>query len=121
MKDYKYNYNNQSGMYRERIEIQQLITTLDETLQEKEEYVSLGKFWAMTKTFTNREILREGSEKFENDRRFVIKYNKSLDEFIYSQTNTFIVIHKNITYNVREAINDNDLNQTITIRLNGLS
>lgn len=119
MKDFKYNYNNQTGMYRERIKIMQCSTTVDDIGQEIESYVDRGSYWSMVKTFSNREELRNGSEKFAIDKRFVIKYNKGLDDFVDSEQNTFEVIHKGITYKVKEAINDNDLNETITIRLLG--
>lgn len=106
-------------MYRERIKLMKLEITLDDISQEIETYVDYGNYWSMVKTFSNREELRNGTEKFAIDKRFVIKYNKSLDDFVDSEQNTFQVIHKGVTYDVKEAINDNDLNETITIRLLG--
>lgn len=119
MKPLKYNYNNQTGMYRHRIIIQQRIITQDELLQDIEEYIEWGKPWAMIKTSKNDESISAGQESTQYSKRFVIKYSASLQGFIDGEHTSFEVVHKGIIYNVKEAVNDNDLNETITIYCEG--
>ena len=119
MRDNKYNYNSQTGMFREKLQLRQRSVTQDDLLQDIETYTDWGTYWAMVKTLTNRERIEAGQEQLNYSKRFVIKYAKSLDEFIASDQATFEIIHKGITYNVKEAFNDNDLNKTITVFVTG--
>lgn len=120
MRDFKYNYRSQSGMYRERITVQRLINNVDRIRQQVEQYETVQSFWAMVKTSSNREQIREGTEHFEIDKRFVVRYNGELMNILNSERNTFVILHEDIRYDVKEAINDNELNETITIRLRGI-
>lgn len=120
MNENKYNRNNQSGLFRERIEVSRLINTVDRIRQQVESYEPVGTFWAMVKSYSNRERIDEGTEHFEIDKRFVIKYNRELLDIINENNNTFVVLHRGIMYDVKEAVNDNQLNKTITIRLRGV-
>ena len=119
MKPNKYNYNNQSGMYRNKIMLRQRFIELDEMMQEIETYNDYGTFWAMVKTSNSREQIEGGQESTEIQKRYVIKYSKRLDEFINAEKTTFEIIHNGITFDVKEAINDNDLNETVTIYVEG--
>ena len=119
LKPNKYNYNNQTGMYRNKIMLRQRVTELDELLQEIETYIDYGTFWAMVKTSNSREQIDAGQESTEIQKRYVLKYSKQLDEFINAEKTTFEVIHNGITFDVKEAINDNDLNETVTIYVEG--
>lgn len=115
MRDDKYNYNSQTGMFREKILLRRRTVIQDELLQDIETYEDWGSYFAMVKTLTNRERIEVGQEQLMYTKRYVIKYAKSLDKFIESDQASFEIVHKGITCEVKEAVNDNDLNKTITI------
>lgn len=119
MKKNNYNYNNQTGMFRHKILLRQRVITTDDLLQEIETYEDYGSPWAMIKTSKSNEVIEAAQEKMKIQKRFVIKYSKKYDEFIDSEKTSFEVVHKGITYDVKEAINDNDINETITIYAEG--
>ena len=111
----QYNYNNQTGMYRQKIKLTRRTVTTDALLQPIETFEEYGSYWAMIKTFDNRQELQSGTEQTRVRKRFVVKYAKSLQEFLDSEHTSFELEHKGIIYDVREAVNDNELNVTITI------
>ena len=115
----QYNYNSQTGMYREKINLTRRTVTTDALLQPIETFQDFGSYWAMVKTFNNQEQLQNGTEQLRIRKRFVIKYAKSLQDFIDADHTTFELNHKNVTYDVKEAVNDNELNKTITIYVEG--
>ncbi|KGR89042.1 phage head closure protein [Lysinibacillus odysseyi] len=119
MKQFKYNENNHSGLYRHRILIRKRTTTVDELLQEIEVFEDYGYYWAMTKTLKGSEFIAAAKEQTENTVRFVVRYAKSLDEFIAAEKTTFEVVHNGITYDVQSAMNDDFINQTVTIVAEG--
>lgn len=119
MKKNNYNYNNQTGMYREKILLRQRTVAQDELMQDIEDFEDWGSYWAMVKTSQNSEVMGAAQEQTKIQKRYIVKYTKSLDGFIYAEKTSFEIIHKGITYDVKEAINDNDLNQTITIYVEG--
>lgn len=119
MKKNNYNYNNQTGMYREKILLRQRTVAQDELMQDIESFEDWGSYWAMVKTSQNGEVMSAAQEQMKIQKRYVVKYSKSLDGFINAEKTSFEIIHKGITYDVKEAINDNDLNQTITIYVEG--
>lgn len=115
MRDNKYNYNNQTGMFRNKILLRQRTVVTDELLQEIETFVDYGTYWAMVKTVQNKEVFESRQEQLNVQKRFVVKYAKSLDEFISVEKTSFELVHNGVTYDVKEAIDDNDLHETITI------
>lgn len=119
LKPNKYNYNNQTGMYRNKILLRQRVVIQDELMQDIETYVDYGTIWAMVKTSNSREQLEGGQESTEIQKRYVVKYSKRLDDFINAEKTTFEIIHNGITLDVKEAINDNDLNETVTFYVEG--
>ena len=120
MKDNKYNYNNQTGMFRNLISINKLEIVQDEIMQDIEVASLYGRYWAMIKTNRAVDRFQSDEQTTEETIRFVIKYAKSLDEFINSDKTRFKISHKGNEYEVVEAINDNELNQTITILVRGV-
>ncbi|MFJ7888403.1 phage head closure protein [Lysinibacillus xylanilyticus] len=121
MKQFKYNENNHSGLYRHRISIRKSILTKDELLQEIETFEDYGRYWAMIKTLKGSEIIGAGREQTKFEKRFVVKYTKSLDEFINTEQTSFVIVQKGIVYDVKSAINDDDMNVTVTIVVEGRS
>lgn len=119
MKDFKYNYNNQSGMFRNKILLLRRSTVTDELLQEIETTEDFGYYWAMVKTNRNQHVINDGQDQTQYNKRYVIKYTKRLDDFINADHTNFEIVDGGITYDVLEAINDNDLNSTITVYVRG--
>lgn len=115
MKPLKYNYNNQTGMYRNKILIQKQITETDSRKQQTSRFVPFGNFFAMLKTQKGDEVLASDSETTSIVDRFVIKYSKSLDELINEQGTLIRIVYKERVYDVISAINDNGLNEQITL------
>ena len=50
MISFKYNHNNQTGKYRERINIQRTVLTKDSIGQNVRVKTDFGSYWAMVKT-----------------------------------------------------------------------
>lgn len=121
MKQFKYNENNHSGLYRHRILLRKRTLITDELLQEIESFEDYGRYWAMIKTLKGSEIMGAGREQSKVEKRFVLKYTKSLDEFINSEHTTFEVVQKGVVYDVKSATNDDDMNITVTIVVEGRS
>lgn len=119
MKQFKYNENNHSGLYRHRILIRKRTLTTDELLQEIETFEDYGRYWAMIKTLKGSELMEAGREQTKVEKRFVVKYAKSLDGFINDEHTTFEVVQNGISYDVKSAINDDDMNATVTIVAEG--
>ena len=113
----QYNFNNQSGQFRQRIQILQRQITQDSIGQNVEQDVDFGTYWAMVKTFVNRNQLNNDVEKTYEDRRFVIKYSRRLSDLLSTQDTIFHVRYKGNEYRVLEATNDNEQNKTLTIRV----
>lgn len=119
MRKNNYNYNNQTGMYRNKILLRQRVVTQDELLQDIEDYVDWGRPWAMIKTSKNSEAIENGQEQTKVQKRYVIRYSKELQSFIDAEKTSFELVHNGIVYDVKEAIDDNDLHDTITIYCEG--
>lgn len=119
MLENKYNYNNQTGMYRHKVLLRQRSVAQDKYLNEIETYIDWGSYWAMVKSSVNNEVIEAGNEELRVLKRYVIKWSKKLANFLDTDHTSFELIHKGVTYDVKEAYNDNDLNRTITIYVEG--
>ena len=119
MKQFRYNENNHSGLYRHRISLRKRTLTTDELLQEIETFEDYGRYWAMIKTLKGSEIMDAGREQTKVEKRYVLRYSKSLDEFINNEHTTFEVVHNGVVYDVKSSINDDDKNITVTIVVEG--
>lgn len=106
-------------MFRHKILIRKRIITTDDIMQEIDDYEDYAKPWAMIKTIKGSELMSASQEQTENTTRFVIKYSRSLDEFITAEKTSFVIVHKGVTYDVKDAINDDELNETVTILAKG--
>jgi SPP1 family predicted phage head-tail adaptor len=88
---------------------------VDELLQEIESYTDYGKYWAMIKTVKGNEYISAAQEKFEKTVRFVVLYSKTLEDFINAEKTSFEIVYKGITYDVKDANNDDEMNVKVTI------
>lgn len=114
MKPNKYNYNNQTGMYRNKVLIQKRIIQEDDRKQQTSTFVDFGFYFSMKKTQKFDEIESASNEKMYVLDRFVIKYSKHLNDLIESEGTSIRIVHGNLNYDVISAVNDNGLNETIT-------
>lgn len=92
---------------------------MDELLQEIESYTDYGNYWSMIKTVKGSEYISVAQEQFEKTVRFVIRYSKSLDALITTEKTSFEIVYKGVTYDVKEAVNDDEMNNTVTIVAEG--
>mgnify|MGYP003468121417 FL=1 len=116
----QYNFNNQTGQFKERIEIFMTTISSDQIGQNVKVNTSIGRYWAMVKTYVNRNEIRNGLERTAEDLRFVVKYSKGLNDLLNSSGTIFDVSYDGLNYRVLEAINDNQQNKTFTLRVEAL-
>jgi len=105
--------------FKRRIELQERTLTLGPLQNEIESYTSWGKLWCDIKTIRGREYLDANTEKQEIVTRFIVRHSKTLERFMQAEKTYFEIIYKGVTYDVKDAVNDDDLNLTITIMAEG--
>ena len=105
--------------FRHRIELFQRISTVDDLLQEIEAYESWGKLWADIKTIKGSEYIEAAQEQQNKTTRFIVRYSKSLEQFLQAEKTSFEIIYKGVTYDVKDAMNDDEMNKTVTIVAEG--
>lgn len=118
MQPFKYNPNNNTGSYRHRITIHKRTITVDELLQEIEVFEEVTKLWAMIKTLKGQEVMN-GDTSTVNTSRFVVRYSKFLHELFASEKTSLEIHYRNVIYDIKEVINDDELNKTYTIVAEG--
>lgn len=115
MKPNKYNYHNQTGMFRNKILIQKLNIETDSRKQQISTFVDFGYYFAMKKTQKAEEVQTADNEKTNIVDRFIIKYSQRLNDLIDAEGTTIRIIHNDFVYDVISAVNDNGLNEHITV------
>lgn len=120
MNQNKYNANFNSGTFRHRISIYKRTVKEDELGQEIEGQTEfICKCWSMIKTLKGQEIVN-GDTSMRNTSRFVVRYSKFLDELFKSDDVTLLEIHyRNVIYDIKSVINDDEMNKTFTIVAEG--
>lgn len=105
--------------FKHRVELFRRITIVDEMMQEIESYESWSKPWADIKTVKGSEYIEAAQEKQNKTVRFVVRYSKSLERFLQTEKTSFEVVFKGVTYDVKDAVNDDEMNITVTIIAEG--
>ena len=105
--------------FRHRIELFKRSTTVDDLLQEIETYESVGKLWADIKTLKGSEYIGAAQEKQNKMTRFIVRYSKSIEQFLQTEKTSFEILFKGVTYDVKDAMNDDEMNKTVTIIAEG--
>lgn len=109
MKPFKYNSNNHTGMFRNRIEIVHTDITEDELGNQIEEERVFKSAWAMIKTLKGSEYLKAAAVQATKIYRFVIHYTPGI-------TNDMKVIYEGRTFEIIEPpTNDDEMDRTLTI------
>ena len=98
-----------SGMFNKRIELQRTEEgQLDEEGYPIKPYVAKWQMWAMIKPLQAKEYIDSKATHSENITRFVIRYRKDVDS-------TFRIEYKGNIYEIESVINDNELDETLTL------
>lgn len=118
MQPFKYNPNNNTGSYRHRIAIHKRTITVDELQQEHESFEEVTKLWAMIKTLKGEEVMN-GDTSTVNTSRFVVRYSKFLYDLFDAEQTSLEIHYRGVIYDIKEAINDNEMNITYTIVAEG--
>ena len=105
--------------FKHRIELFRRTLTVDEMMQEIEKYESWGKLWAAIKTIKGTEYIGAAQEKQNKTTRFIVRHSKSLEQFLHTEKTSFEIIYKGVTYDVKDAMNDDEMNITVTIIAEG--
>lgn len=105
--------------FRHRIELLERKITKDNLMQEVKTYESWSKLWADVKTTKGSDYVNAAQEQQKIITRFIVRYSKTLDQFIREQKTSFQVIFKDVTYEVTDVINDDEMNKTFTILAEG--
>ena len=110
MRPYKYNPNNHSGLFRNRISILQMVSGEDELgnqtgLEER----LFTQAWAMIKTVKGSEYLSAAAVRGERIYRFIIHYAPGI-------TNDMTIAYEGRKFDIIEPpINDDEMDSTLTI------
>lgn len=105
--------------FRHRIELLERKIAKDDLMQEIETYESWSKLWADVKTTKGSEYINAAQEQQKVVTRFIVRYSKTLSEFVNQQKTGFQIVFKSIVYDVIDVINDDELNKTFTIIAEG--
>ncbi|TYR75581.1 head-tail adaptor protein [Rossellomorea vietnamensis] len=108
MQPFKYTPNLNSGQLRHKIRFQKLEGVEDELGQYRESWVDGESAWCMIKTMQGREYFAAAASQSENTYRFVIRYRPGIDS-------SMRVIYNGRTFNIESAINDDEMNKTLTL------
>lgn len=109
MKPFKYNPNNHSGMFRNRIDIIHTDITEDELGNQIEEEKVFKSAWAMIKTLKGNEYLKAAAVQATKNYRFVIHYTPGI-------TNDMKVLFNGRKFDIIEPpTNDDEMDRTLTI------
>lgn len=110
MQPFKYRNRVNNGNLRHRITIQRYVVEVDELGQETEgEWQDFKKLWADIKTMQGREYFAAAATQAENTSRFIVRYTPDI-------THDMRVKYDGRIYDiVQPPINDNELNETLTI------
>ncbi|OMF70508.1 phage head closure protein [Paenibacillus glucanolyticus] len=126
MRAYDYNPNRydkriNSGRFNKRISFWGPVVTEDDIGNEIETFGELCKAWSMVKTTKGSEYSGAAQTNTVNVVRFVVRYSKSLRDLFTVYKTKIEVRYKNVPYDVKSIINDDEMNKTFTIIAEGRS
>lgn len=115
----RYNGSSHSGRFNKRISVHGPTVTKDDIGNETETFGELCQLWSMVKTTKGSEYAAAAQTNTEHVTRFVVRYSRTLDA-LFSENKTRIeILYKNVAYDVKSIINDDELNATFTIIAEG--
>ena len=96
------------ALFDRRITFCKTESTVDDLLQEIEEFVEYATVWAMIRTLKNDEYYSAATTKNEESIRFVIRYRPGI-------TSDMQIKYNEQLYDIKSIINDDEANKTLTI------
>jgi len=109
MKPFKYNPNNNSGLFRHRITFLKALSVEDEIGQSEIQWIADKQAWSIIKTIKGSEYFSSGSQQAEIISRFIIRY-------MFGITADMRIDYNGRIFDIIEPpINDDEANKTLTI------
>lgn len=108
MKPNKYNTNNHTGKYRNKIEIQEFAESVNENGYPVEDWVTKCFLWANIKTVKGSEFVSGASEFSAETYRFIVRYTNGLHAKMR-------IVFKGRIFDIQTILNDDEMLDTQTI------
>ena len=96
------------GLFDKRITFCKTEITVDDLLQEIEEFVEYATVWSMIRTLKSDEYYSAATTKNEESKRFIIRYRKGI-------TSDMQIKYNEQLYDIKSIINDDEKDKTLTI------
>ena len=113
MRPFQYKPPLNSGDFRNRIIIEQLIETIDPiTDRVMQKWSEIKKTWAIVKTIKGSEYVSAATtkEKVERTYRFIIRYSLGIENSVQTR-----IKFNNRIFDIESILHDDELKKTITI------
>lgn len=115
----RYNANTHSGRFNKRIAFYGPVIIQDEIGNEIESFDKLDEVWSKVITIRGNEYIEAAQSNMTNVTRFIVRYSNELNA-LFTEYKTRLEVHyKNVVYDVKSIINDDEMNKTFTIVTEG--
>ena len=108
MKPNKYDQNNHTGKYRNKIEVQEFTESVNENGYPVEEWTTKHSLWSNIKTVKGSETVSASSELNTDTYRFIVRYTNGLHAKMR-------VLFKGRIFDIQAILNDDETLKTQTI------
>lgn len=108
MKPNKYDQNNHTGKYRNKIEVQEFTESVNENGYPVEEWKTKHSLWSNIKTVKGSETISAASELNTDTYRFIVRYTSGLHAKMR-------VLFKGRIFDIQAILNDDEMLNTQTI------
>lgn len=115
----RYNANSHTGRFNKRIALYGPVIIQDEIGNEIESFGELSVVWSMVKTTKGSEYIEAARNNITNVTRFVVRYSDELNTLFQTDKTRLQIKYKNVDYDVKSIINDDEMNKTFTIVTQG--
>lgn len=115
----RYNANSHSGRFNKRIAFYGPTITQDAIGNEIESFGKLDEVWSKVITVRGNEYIEAAQNNMTNITRFVVRYSKSLKALLNTHKTRLMIKYKDVDYDIKSVINDDELNKTFTIIAEG--
>lgn len=108
MKPNKYDANNNSGKYRNKLLLEHFVESVNENGYPVEEWKPFKSLWAKIKTIKGSETVLSASEVNTDTYRFIVPYTSGINPKMR-------VVFKGRLFDIQSILNDDEEMNTITI------
>ncbi len=124
MKAYEYNPNRyykdtHSGRFNKRIAFWGPTVIQDAIGNEIETFGEIIQVWSMVKTTKGSEYSAAAQTNTVNIVRFVVRYSETLRDLFTTHKTKLEVRYKEVAYDIKSIINDDEMNKTFTVIAEG--